>query len=222
MITGAYTILECPDRCAPEVLGSLLHRNGRSEASGAAVLGPPQHDPAIQFSESEDTGPPPSCSSSKPSSAILDHADRRIRLHIRAKERQIELLEERKRALIHEAVTGQDRCPNRPALSSLQGLWCGMARTGAGTLGEASLENAPPRSRPAVEYRRRDAAVVAARSRSSGLLRALFPAPTGKDAGRLQAACCRAARRQSPAGQQRARVLFGCQWSRQPRLLCVR
>ena len=37
----------------------------------------------------------------------LDHADRRIRRYIRAKERLIELLEERKRGLIHEAVTGR-------------------------------------------------------------------------------------------------------------------
>ena len=38
---------------------------------------------------------------------FLDTADRRIRRYIRAKERLIELLEERKRALIHEAVTGR-------------------------------------------------------------------------------------------------------------------
>ena len=38
---------------------------------------------------------------------FLDHADRRIQRYIRAKERLIELLEERKRALIHEAVTGR-------------------------------------------------------------------------------------------------------------------
>lgn len=37
----------------------------------------------------------------------LDAADRRIRRYIRAKERLIELLEERKRAVVHEAVTGQ-------------------------------------------------------------------------------------------------------------------
>ena len=37
----------------------------------------------------------------------LDRADRRIRRYIRAGERLIELLEERKRALIHEAVTGR-------------------------------------------------------------------------------------------------------------------
>ena len=38
---------------------------------------------------------------------FLDDADRRIRRYIRAKERLIELLQERKRALIHEAVTGR-------------------------------------------------------------------------------------------------------------------
>ena len=38
---------------------------------------------------------------------FLDHADRRIRRYIRAKERLIELLEEQKQVIIHEAVTGQ-------------------------------------------------------------------------------------------------------------------
>ena len=38
---------------------------------------------------------------------FLDHADRRIRRYIRAKERLIELLEEQKQTIIHQAVTGQ-------------------------------------------------------------------------------------------------------------------
>ena len=38
---------------------------------------------------------------------FLDHADRRIRRYIRAKQRLIALLEEHKQALIHEAVTGR-------------------------------------------------------------------------------------------------------------------
>ena len=38
---------------------------------------------------------------------FLDHTDRRIRRYIRAKERLIELLEEQKQAVIHQAVTGQ-------------------------------------------------------------------------------------------------------------------
>ena len=37
----------------------------------------------------------------------LDHVDRRIRRYIRARERLIELLEEQKQAIIHQAVTGQ-------------------------------------------------------------------------------------------------------------------
>ena len=38
---------------------------------------------------------------------FLDHADRRIRRYIRAKQKLIALLEEQKRTLIHQAVTGQ-------------------------------------------------------------------------------------------------------------------
>ena len=38
---------------------------------------------------------------------FLDHADRRIQRYIRVKERLIELLEEQKQAIIHQAVTGQ-------------------------------------------------------------------------------------------------------------------
>ena len=38
---------------------------------------------------------------------FLDPADRRIRRYIRAKERLIELLEEQKQAVVHQAVTGQ-------------------------------------------------------------------------------------------------------------------
>ena len=38
---------------------------------------------------------------------FLDHADRRIRRYIRAKQQSITLLEEQKQAIIHEAVTGQ-------------------------------------------------------------------------------------------------------------------
>ena len=38
---------------------------------------------------------------------FLDHAERRIRRHIRAKQKLIALLEEQKQAIIHQAVTGQ-------------------------------------------------------------------------------------------------------------------
>ena len=38
---------------------------------------------------------------------FLDHADRRIRRYIRTKQKMIALLEEQKRAIVHQAVTGQ-------------------------------------------------------------------------------------------------------------------
>ena len=38
---------------------------------------------------------------------FLDHADRRIRRYIRAKQKLVALLEEQKQAILHEAVTGQ-------------------------------------------------------------------------------------------------------------------
>ncbi len=40
-------------------------------------------------------------------SDVLDHADRRIRRYIRARQKLIALLEEQKQAIIHQAVTGQ-------------------------------------------------------------------------------------------------------------------
>ena len=46
---------------------------------------------------------------------FLDHADRRIRRYIRAKQKLIALLEEQKQAIIHQAVTGQiDICTDQP------------------------------------------------------------------------------------------------------------
>ena len=51
--------------------------------------------------------PLPPLSEQRAIARYLEAADRRIRRYIRAKERLIELLEERKRALIHEAVTGR-------------------------------------------------------------------------------------------------------------------
>ena len=62
---------------------------------------------------------------------FLDHADRRIRRYIRAKQKLIALLEEQKQAIIHQAVTGQIDVrtgqPHRPtSLPALSG-W-GMCR----------------------------------------------------------------------------------------------
>ncbi len=51
--------------------------------------------------------PLPPLSEQRTIARFLDDADRRIRRHIRAKERLMELLEEERRAVVHEAVTGR-------------------------------------------------------------------------------------------------------------------
>ena len=50
---------------------------------------------------------PPSVAEQAAIVRFLDHADRRIRRYIRAKEKLIALLEEQRQAVIHEAVTGR-------------------------------------------------------------------------------------------------------------------
>ena len=65
----------------------------------------------------------------------LDHADRRIRRYIRAKQKLIKLLEEQKQAIINRAVTrGLD--PN----VTPQALRRGVARGRAGALGGCSRQ----------------------------------------------------------------------------------
>ena len=59
---------------------------------------------------------------------FLDHADRRIRRYIRAKQQLIALLEEQKQAIIHEAVTGQIDVRNgkpHPAYKDSRVEWLG-------------------------------------------------------------------------------------------------
>ena len=63
---------------------------------------------------------------------FLDHADRRIRRYIRAKQKLIALLEEQKQAIIHQAVTGQiDVRTGQPYPSyKPSGVeWLGMCRS---------------------------------------------------------------------------------------------
>ena len=51
--------------------------------------------------------PIPSINEQRAIARFLDHADRRIRRYIRAKEKLIDLLEEQKQAIVHQAVTGR-------------------------------------------------------------------------------------------------------------------
>ena len=57
---------------------------------------------------------------------FLDHADRRIRRYIRAKQKLIALLEEQKQAIIHQAVTGQiDVRTGKPYRPTSPPAWSG-------------------------------------------------------------------------------------------------
>ena len=73
---------------------------------------------------------------------FLDHADRRIRRYIRAKQKLIALLEEQKQAIIHQAVTGQiDIRTGRPcpAYKPFR-VWSGWGRCQSiGKCGEANM-----------------------------------------------------------------------------------
>ena len=67
---------------------------------------------------------------------FLDHADRRIRRYIRAKQKLIALLEEQKRAIIHRAVTGQIDVRTGQPYPAYKPRRRGMAGRGAGALGK--------------------------------------------------------------------------------------
>ena len=69
---------------------------------------------------------------------FLDHADRRIRHYIRANEKLIELLEEQKQTIIHEAVTGSGRRADRATVPGVQGLGGAVVGSRAGALGVAA------------------------------------------------------------------------------------
>jgi type I restriction enzyme S subunit len=103
MITGAYTVFECKDNQLARFLEAFyiamddrkllspLYSGLRNTIPPPVLLGqktplPPAHEQAaiVRF---------------------LDHADRKIRRYIRAKQKLIKLLEEQKQAIIHRAVT---------------------------------------------------------------------------------------------------------------------
>ena len=125
---------------------------------------------------------------------FLDHADRRIQRYIRAKERLIELLEEQKQAIIHQAVTGQIDVRTGqpyPAYKDSGVEWLGEVPEHwdlpfPETAPEVQWLGDSAFSRPSFEYGRRDAFVAAARPWSRDLLGALRAAATGQNTRRLQ------------------------------------
>ena len=103
MITGAYTVFECKDNQLARFLEAFY-----IAMDDRKLLSP-------LYSGLRNTIPPPVLLGQKtplppvPEQAaivrFLDHADRKIRRYIRAKQKLIKLLEEQKQAIIHRAVT---------------------------------------------------------------------------------------------------------------------
>ena len=103
MITGAYTVFECKDNQLARFLEAFY-----IAMDDRKLLSP-------LYSGLRNTIPPPVLLGQKtplppvPEQAaivrFLDHADRKIRRYIRAKQKLIKLLEEQKQAIIHRSVT---------------------------------------------------------------------------------------------------------------------
>ena len=105
MITGAYTILECPDRLLQRFLEAFYIAMDDRKLLAPLYSGLRNTIPPSSFLRAKTPVPP--VLEQRAIVRFLDHADRRIQRYIRAKERLIELLEEQKQAIIHQAVTGQ-------------------------------------------------------------------------------------------------------------------
>ena len=105
MITGAYTILECPDSTLQRFLEAFYIAMDDRKLLAPLYSGLRNTIPPSSFLRAKTPVPP--VLEQRAIVRYLDDADRRIRRYIHAKRRLIELLEERGRALIHEAVTGR-------------------------------------------------------------------------------------------------------------------
>ncbi len=103
MITGAYTVFECRDKQAARFMEAFYIAMDDRKLLSPLYSGLRHTIPPSVFLGAKTPLPPPD-----EQAAIvrfLDHADRRIRRYIRAKQKLIKLLEEQKQAIIHRAVT---------------------------------------------------------------------------------------------------------------------
>ncbi len=103
MITGAYTVFECKDKQLARFLEIFYIAMDDRKLLGPLYTGlrntiPP---PVLLGQKT----PLPPASEQSAIVRFLDHADRKIRRYIRAKQKLIKLLEEQKQAIIHRAVT---------------------------------------------------------------------------------------------------------------------
>ena len=105
MITGAYTVFECDDPVLARFLEAFYIAMDDRKLLRPLYSGLRNTIPPLRFLGTKT--PVPTHVEQHAIVRFLDHADLRIRRYIRAKERQLELLEEQKRAIIHWAVTGR-------------------------------------------------------------------------------------------------------------------
>ena len=105
MITGAYTVFECDDPVLARFLEAFYIAMDDRKLLSPLYSGLRNTIPPLRFLGTKTPVPTPV--EQIAIVRLLDYADRRIRRYIRAKKRLIELLEEQKQAIIHQAVTGQ-------------------------------------------------------------------------------------------------------------------
>ena len=107
--TPVYAVCTPKDeRASPRYYASCVREMARSRWIMALSRGVRERSTDFRFAAfGNQLVPVPPSREQRAMASFLEAADRRIRRYIRAKERLIELLEERKRALIHEAVMGR-------------------------------------------------------------------------------------------------------------------
>lgn len=103
MITGAYSVFECPDRTLAAYLDAFYRALDDRKLLSPIYSGLRNTIPMDRFLSTKTPVPPP-----EEQAAIvryLDHVDRRIRRYIAAKKKLIALLNEQKQVTINSAVT---------------------------------------------------------------------------------------------------------------------
>ena len=114
IISPAYTVLYPPERRHHAYLARLLKSRPYVENLSLFVTGIRQGQNIDYERLSRSYLPLPPLAEQAAIVRFLDHADRRLRRYIRAKQKLIVLLEEQKQAIIHRAVTGQiDVCTGK-------------------------------------------------------------------------------------------------------------
>ena len=105
MITGAYSVFECNDHVLTRYLEAFYIAMDDRKLLSPLYSGLRNTIPTSRFLGVKTPVPP--LPEQTAIVRFLDHADRRIRRYIRAKQKLIALLEEQKQAIIDQAVTGQ-------------------------------------------------------------------------------------------------------------------